>query len=91
MWKVIVSMIRDAQGVASSKRGAMLWFIFMFSVVVAANLATGGKLKLDPTLQTQLFELVILSMALVFGEPFIKAWMLYRDRNKPAPPLPPAP
>lgn len=79
-------MIRDAQGVASSKRGAMLWFIFVFSVVIFVNLATAGKIKLDDTLQTQLFELVILSMALVFGEPFIKAWQLYKDRNKVPPP-----
>lgn len=83
-------MVKDAQGVASSKRGAMLWCLGLFSAVLIVNLATGGRVKLDPTLQTQLFELVILTLALVFGEPFMKAIAAFKSRQLPGAPPPPA-
>jgi hypothetical protein len=87
MWQLIIGMIKDAQGVMSSKRGAMLWFILLFTSVAIVNLCTGGKVHLEPTLQTQLFELVIISMGIVFGEPFAKAIELWKGSNKnPQPP-----
>jgi hypothetical protein len=68
---------------ASSKRGAMVFFILLFAAVVITNLATSGRVKLDATLQTQLFELVIVTIGVVFGEPFIKAFREYRNSKPP--------
>lgn len=59
-------------GLASSKRGAMAWFILLFTSCVIVNLSTGGRVHLSDTLQDQLFELVIISIGTVFGEPAIK-------------------
>lgn len=59
-------------GMASSKRGAMGWFILLFTACVVVNLSTGGRVHLSDTLQDQLFELVIISIGTVFGEPAIK-------------------
>jgi hypothetical protein len=72
-------------GLASSKRGAMVWFILLFTAVIIVNLATGGRVKLDPTLQTQLFELVIICIGVVFGEPFLKVWREYRSKQQTPP------
>jgi hypothetical protein len=90
MWTVIISMIKDAQGVASSKRGAMLWCLFLFSGTLVANIASGGRLKLDHELQSQLFELVIITLGLVFGEPFAKAVQVWKGERKPTITEPPA-
>lgn len=82
MWQLILGMVRDAQGVMSSKRGAMLWFILLFTGEVVVNISSAGKLHLTDTLQTQLFELVIVSMGIVFGEPFAKAYEQWKNSNK---------
>lgn len=70
---------------ASSKRGAMVFFILLFAAVVIVNLATGGRVKPDETIQTQLFELVIICIGVVFGEPFIKAYREYKGKTPAAP------
>lgn len=59
-------------GMASSKRGAMGWFIGLFTATVIVNMATGGRVHLSETLETQLFELVIITIGTVFGEPAIR-------------------
>jgi NADH:ubiquinone oxidoreductase subunit K len=59
-------------GMASSKRGAMVWFILLFTAVAIVNLSTSGRVHLSDTLQGQLFELVIITIGTVFGEPAIK-------------------
>ena len=59
-------------GLASSKRGAMGWFILLFTATVIVNLCTHGRVHLSDTLQDQLFELVIITIGTVFGEPAIK-------------------
>lgn len=59
-------------GLASSKRGAMGWFILLFTATVIVNLCTAGRVHLSETLETQLFELVIITIGTVFGEPAIK-------------------
>jgi hypothetical protein len=58
-------------GEPSSKRTVLVWFVLLFSATVIVNLHDKQKV-LESTLQAQLFYLVIASMAVVFGEPFMK-------------------
>jgi hypothetical protein len=62
-------MLSGITGEISSKRSVMIFFVVLFATIVIVNISTGKKLEHD--LQFQLFELVIISMATVFGERFI--------------------
>ena len=71
-------------GNASSKRGAMGWFILLFTATVIVNLSTSGRVHLTPTLEGQLYEAVKITIRVVFGEPALKLiTMFFQGKQKP--------
>lgn len=76
------SMISGPGDGVSSKRSVMVWFVLMFSFITLINLFTGKKLEHD--IQVQLFELVVVSIGVVFGEPFMNFLLLVRGQKTTA-------
>lgn len=76
----------------SSRRTLMLWCMFLFSFLLILNTFTGGDKGLKPseTFQTQLFEILITSLVLVFGDIVIKVISFLRGKKVELPDLPKA-
>lgn len=76
----------------SSRRTVMVWFVLLFSFEVVLNIFTG--LKPTDELRMELFQVLIVSLVLVFGDIVIKVLDFLRGKklNITAPSdLPPAP
>lgn len=63
---IFIQMFTGEDGIGSSKRGVMIFFVLLFAFTVIYNLVTGKAPS--QIYQEQLFELVIITLALVFGE-----------------------
>lgn len=74
----IKDMLSGETGV-SVKRSVLVWFVLLFTFTCIYNLVTGHVLL--PELRDQLFELIIISLATVFGEPAIKGLATKYRRN----------
>lgn len=72
-------MLTGTEGGISSKRGVMIWFVLLFTVILFTNVFTGKLPNHD--LMVQLFELTLVSMGLVFGEPFINLLAALRGQK----------
>lgn len=72
-------MLSDGLGNISSKRSTMVWFVLLFTAIAVINITTGKKL--DHDIQVELFQLVVISMGIVFGEPLIKLFALVRGQK----------
>lgn len=74
-----LSMLSGPEGV-SSKRSVMLFFVLLFAFCVVYNLFTG---KAPASIyQEQVFELVIITVSLVFGEKVLDAIPKIRQSKK---------
>lgn len=63
---IFFQMFTGEDGIGSSKRGVMIFFVLLFAFTLIYNLITGKSP--DPLYKEQLFELVIICLGLVFGE-----------------------
>lgn len=74
----------------SSRRTLMIWCMLLFSFLLILNTFTGGEKGLKPsdTFQTQLFEVLITSLVLVFGDIVIKVLGFLRGKKVDLPDLP---
>lgn len=66
----------------SSKRGAMIWFVLLFTGTVVVGLVSGRYLEHDT--KFQLFELTAGSMVLVYGEKLMGAIQALRGQKTTA-------
>jgi hypothetical protein len=73
----------------SSRRTVMVWFVLLFSFEVVLNIFTG--LKPTDELRMELFQVLIISLVLVFGDVVIKVLEFLRGKklNITAPSDPP--
>jgi hypothetical protein len=74
-----LSMLSGPEGI-SSKRSVMVFFVVLFSFCVVWNLFTG--MAPASIYQEQVFELVIITISLVFGEKVIDALPKIRGAKK---------
>lgn len=79
----------------SSRRTVMMWFVLLFSFEVVLNIFTG--LKATDELRMELFQVLIVSLVLVFGDIVIKVLEFLRGKKiditptpTDPPPTPPA-
>jgi hypothetical protein len=79
--KFIFSMLTGESGRISSKRGVMMILLTAFLVVVFTNLYTGKQLA--QTYSEQLFEVLCLSLVLVFGEKILPYIATLRGKKTP--------
>ena len=74
----IMAMLSGERG-PSSKRGVMMWLLFLFTFIIVVNLFTGKHP--DEMFSKQLFELLLVAMGIVFGEKFLTALMIVRNQK----------
>lgn len=74
----IMAMLSGERG-PSSKRGVMVWLLWLFTFLVVFNVITGKKP--DEIYIHQVFELLIIAMGIVFGEKFINVLTLIRNQR----------
>lgn len=78
----------------SSRRTVMVWFVLLFSFEVILNIFTG--LKATDELRMELYQVLIISLVLVFGDIVVKVMEFFKgkkiDITPPTdpPPTPPA-
>lgn len=73
-----ISMVSGEDGI-SSKRSVMVFFVLLFAFCVIYNLITGKAPA--PTYQDQVFELVIICFAGVFGEKILELWIKIKGQK----------
>jgi hypothetical protein len=78
-YNFLLEMLGAGDG-TSSKRVVMVFFVLLFAFLVLWNLFTGQEPA--PHWRTELFDLVRISMALVFGEKLI-TWFMALKGHKP--------
>lgn len=65
----------------SSKRGFLFWFAMVYTAVIIVNLASGGRVMLNATLEAHLYEFVVFGLVAVFGEPIWKVIQYFKDKQ----------
>lgn len=73
----------------SSRRTVMVWFVLLFSFEVILNIFTG--LKATDELRMELFQVLIVSLVLVFGDIVVKVLSFLQGKkiDLPTPTDPP--
>lgn len=84
--KFIINMLSGERG-PSSKRSVMVWLLLLFTYVILNNLHTGKSLS--PMYSEQLFELLIIAIASVFGEKIVSVLQRIRGKDTPTAPVKP--
>jgi hypothetical protein len=74
----------------SSRRTVMVWFVLLFSFEIVVNIFTGGEKGLQPApeLRMELFQVLIVSLVLVFGDIVVKVLEFLRGKKIDIPPTP---
>lgn len=78
----IIRMLSGERG-PSSKRGVMVFLLLLFAFLVVTDTFTGKHPQ--EMYSQQVFELLVVSLSLVFGEKVLKIW----DKKPPTIPPPP--
>jgi hypothetical protein len=67
----------------SSRRTVMVWFVLLFSFEIVINIFTGGEKGLQPApeLRMELFQVLIVSLVLVFGDIVVKVLEFLRGKK----------
>jgi hypothetical protein len=63
----------------SSRRTVMVWFVLLFSFEIVLNIFTG--LKPTDELRMELFQVLIISLVLVFGDIVVKVLEFLRGKK----------
>lgn len=71
----------------SSRRTVMVWFVLLFSFEIVLNIFT--KLEPSAELRMELFQVLIVSLVLVFGDIVIKVMEFMRGKKMDIPPSDP--
>lgn len=85
----IIELLGGAGSRISSKRSVMIWFVLLFTYLIVLNAYTGKSPSSE--FRTELFQLTVLSIVLVFGEIALKIYQAIRGKNIDLPPASPDP
>jgi hypothetical protein len=85
--KFIFELLGGIGSRISSRRTVMVWFVLLFSFEIVLNIFTG--LKPADELRMELFQVLIVSLVLVFGDIVIKVIEFLRGKKIDIPPTEP--
>lgn len=84
--KFIFELLGGVGSRISSKRSVMIWFVLLYTYLILLNAHTGKSPS--ATFQEQLFELLCLSIVVVFGEGAFQIWKMIKGKDTTLPPPP---